>query len=42
MQMSGRLTSAESAEIKGLKRENAEMRRANEILKAASAFSALS
>src|ERR1700747_2176909 len=30
--------SAESAEIKRLKRENAELRRANEILKAASAF----
>ena len=28
----------ESAEIKRLKRENAELRRANEILKAASAF----
>jgi transposase len=32
------LTSAEHAEIKALKRENAELRRANEILKAASAF----
>jgi transposase len=31
-------TSAEHAEIKRLKRENAELRRANEILKAASAF----
>jgi transposase len=31
-------TSAEQAEIKRLKRENAELRRANEILKAASAF----
>jgi transposase len=31
-------TSDESAEIKRLKRENAELRRANEILKAASAF----
>lgn len=30
--------SGESAEIKRLKRENAELRRANEILKAASAF----
>jgi transposase len=29
-------TSAEHAEIKRLKRENAELRRANEILKAAS------
>jgi transposase len=28
----------ESAEIRRLKRENAELRRANEILKAASAF----
>jgi transposase len=32
------VTSEESAEIKKLKRENAELRRANEILKAASAF----
>jgi transposase len=32
------LTSEESAEIRRLKRENAELRRANEILKAASAF----
>ena len=32
------LTSAEHAEIKALKREVAELRRANEILKAASAF----
>lgn len=32
------VTSQESAEIKRLKRENAELRRANEILKAASAF----
>jgi transposase len=32
------LTTEESAEIKRLKRENAELRRANEILKAASAF----
>jgi transposase len=31
-------TSEERAEIKDLKRENAELRRANEILKAASAF----
>jgi len=31
-------TSDESAEIKRLKREVAELRRANEILKAASAF----
>ena len=31
-------TSAEHAEIRRLKRENAELRRANEILKAASAF----
>jgi transposase len=31
-------SSEESAEIKRLKRENAELRRANEILKAASAF----
>ena len=31
-------TSEELAEIKRLKRENAELRRANEILKAASAF----
>jgi transposase len=32
------MTSSEHAEIKRLKRENAELRRANEILKAASAF----
>jgi transposase len=32
------VTSQESAEIKRLKRENAELRRANEILKAASVF----
>jgi len=32
------LATAEHAEIKRLKRENAELRRANEILKAASAF----
>lgn len=32
------VTSQESAEIKRLRRENAELRRANEILKAASAF----
>jgi transposase len=32
------VTSEESADIKRLKRENAELRRANEILKAASAF----
>ena len=32
------ISSEESAEIKRLKRENAELRRANEILKAASAF----
>ena len=31
-------TSEESAELKKLRRENAELRRANEILKAASAF----
>lgn len=31
-------TSDESTELKRLKRENAELRRANEILKAASAF----
>jgi len=31
-------TSDESAELKRLRRENAELRRANEILKAASAF----
>jgi len=31
-------TSAEIAEIKKLKKENAELRRANEILKSASAF----
>lgn len=32
------MTSSEHAEVKRLKRENAELRRANEILKAASAF----
>src|ERR1044071_7857654 len=32
------VTSEESAELKGLRRENAELRRANEILKAVSAF----
>jgi transposase len=32
------VTTEESAEIRRLKRENAELRRANEILKAASAF----
>ncbi len=32
------VTSEEAAEIKRLKRENAELRRANEILKAASVF----
>ena len=32
------VSSGESAEIKRLKRENAELRRANEILRAASAF----
>jgi transposase len=32
------VTSAESAELRRLRRENAELRRANEILKAASAF----
>jgi transposase len=32
------VTSQESAQIKALRRENAELRRANEILKAASAF----
>jgi transposase len=32
------VSSEESAEIRRLKRENAELRRANEILKAASAF----
>ena len=32
------VTGEESAEIRRLKRENAELRRANEILKAASAF----
>jgi transposase len=32
------VTSDEGAEIRRLKRENAELRRANEILKAASAF----
>jgi transposase len=32
------ISSEESAEIKRLKRENAELRRANEILKAASSF----
>jgi transposase len=33
-----RLTSSEQEELKQLRRENAELRRANEILKAASAF----
>src|SRR6478735_8312819 len=33
-----RTTSEESAELKLLRRDNAELRRANEILKAASAF----
>ncbi|MCP9945321.1 transposase [Streptomyces somaliensis] len=33
-----RLTSAEREELRRLRRENAELRRANEILKAASAF----
>jgi transposase len=32
------LTSAEHEQIKALKRENAELRRANEILKSAAAF----
>jgi transposase len=32
------MTSSEHAELKRLKKENAELRRANEILKAASAF----
>ena len=32
------MTTAESEQIKALKRENAELRRANEILKSASAF----
>lgn len=32
------LTSEESAQLKALKKENAELRRANEILKAAAAF----
>jgi len=32
------VTTEESAEIRRLRRENAELRRANEILKAASAF----
>jgi transposase len=32
------VTSEESAELKRLRRENAELKRANEILKAASAF----
>jgi transposase len=32
------LSSEESAELKRLRRENAELRRANEILKAASAY----
>lgn len=34
-------SSEESAELKRLKKENAELRRANEILKAASAFFAM-
>ncbi|NKY16756.1 transposase, partial [Streptomyces somaliensis] len=33
-----RLTTAEQEELRRLRRENAELRRANEILKAASAF----
>ncbi|GHF81333.1 transposase [Streptomyces thermodiastaticus] len=33
-----RLTTAEQEELRQLRRENAELRRANEILKAASAF----
>ena len=32
------MTSEESAQLKALKKENAELRRANEILKSASAF----
>ena len=32
------VTTAESEQVKALKRENAELRRANEILKSASAF----
>lgn len=32
------VTSAEAAEVKALRKENAELRRANEILKTASAF----
>jgi transposase len=32
------MTSSEHAEIRRLKRENLELRRANEVLKAASAF----
>jgi transposase-like protein len=32
------VSSAESEELKSLRRENAELRRANEILKTASAF----
>ena len=32
------MTTAESEQIKALKKENAELRRANEILKSASAF----
>jgi len=32
------MTSVEHVELKRLKKENAELRRANEILKAASAF----
>jgi transposase len=34
------ISSEESAELKRLRRENAELRRANEILKSASAFAA--
>jgi transposase len=34
----GRLSTAEREELRQLRRENAELRRANEILKAASAF----
>lgn len=38
MTVAGRVTSEEAAEVKALKRENAELRRANGILKAASAL----
>lgn len=34
----GGVTTADAEELKGLKRENAELRRANEILKAAASF----